>query len=265
MGKWTVVWCEEGSLSQENQTLRDWLVCQAHEHGAEFLCLRKAHHFEKWSSITTKPYVLFTDWREVKHCIATATGRGLEGRPMFTSVFCLDETQRLRAKRWSVSLAERHDPIYIHGDLPSSESTVLSLLSQAAKALSKDEVQSSKLDEDVVQERLELDQLEPVLPFCELTRPEDGFETAVKTEHVHQTQNDMLQKTLFNGADIQVVQMYSSQPAQYNVLVASCADQGKRSLDPTVAAHVAQIWMSFSSYADVESALLAAMPEIYEE
>jgi len=265
MGKWTVVWCAEGSLTPERHTLRDWLVCQAHEHGAEFLCLRKACHFERWSSLTTKPYVLFSDWREVKHCVATVTGRGLEGRPMFTSVFCVDATQQTRAKRWSVSLAERQDPIHIHGDLSSSQSTVATLLSQVPEALGKIQMQSTKLVEGSVQGKLKLEQLEPVLPLCELTEPEDGIQTNMWSEHGHPKYGDVLGNTVLNGPDIQVVQIPMNLPAQAAVFVAPCVSHEKHSFHPTVAAHVGQFWTSFSSYEDVASALLSAMPEGYEE
>merc|ERR1719362_1245864 len=42
MKKWTVVWCDEGSLSDEKQSMRDGFIDLAHKHGATFLCLKKS-------------------------------------------------------------------------------------------------------------------------------------------------------------------------------------------------------------------------------
>eukprot|EP00419_Tripos_fusus_P019568 CAMPEP_0172739468 /NCGR_PEP_ID=MMETSP1074-20121228/122619_1 /TAXON_ID=2916 /ORGANISM="Ceratium fusus, Strain PA161109" /LENGTH=333 /DNA_ID=CAMNT_0013569353 /DNA_START=1 /DNA_END=1002 /DNA_ORIENTATION=+ len=134
----TVVWCHEGSRGPGCKELRKALSVQAQRQGAMLLCLKKAHHFVQWSSGVTGPYVLLTDWREVKACNEAVTLHGVEGRPICTSVFCINANQQLRAKRWLSSLPERRDPIHIEGELSAAEAPVTHLLQQARAALCKD-------------------------------------------------------------------------------------------------------------------------------
>jgi len=138
VARWTLVWCHEDFLTQECQPLREMLERRSQQYGAELVCMKKSHTFQQWLSTRKEPYVLFTDWREVKHCLAAMALQGPESRPIFTSVFCINVRQQYRAERWASTLAERRDPIYINESLQFAESTVMSLLLRASKVLSND-------------------------------------------------------------------------------------------------------------------------------
>lgn len=263
MKKWTVVWCDEGSLSDEKQSMRDGFIDLAHKHGATFLCLKKAHNFERWSAMTSKPYVLYTSWREAKRCVAAMPGQGSEGRPIFTIIFCVDAVQQEKAERWARRLAERQEPIYIHGESSSVESTLACLLSQVPKALDNDDVQFTELIKDHMQTKLELEKLatmhEPVVPSCEPVKSELGIQDT--PEHVHTKRDDVLQQKLSHATKVTPLQTCESQPTGR----VSHINQAMVPLHPSVAVYVAHTWAYYSSSADVELALLAAMPDFYEE
>lgn len=268
-------------MTQECKTLRKTLRRKAQKYGAELLCLKKAHMFEQWLSVATERYVLFTDWREVKHCTEVIDLQGPKSRPMFTCVFCIDEKQQRRAAHWVSTLAERKDSIYINENLSCAELTVMSFLHQASKVPSNDvqvppisplsqpmngdehvscsfevarfqEIQPMKDEVQAIQEpyhslspRTDV----PILPLFELTQPKKNMQVHNMSRQRQLTKQDVL----------------VAKPANNPMQVVLHANPQVTDLQSKVIAHVAWIWKSLVSPAEVEKALLAAMPECYED
>jgi len=194
--RWTLVWCHEMSQTPASKELRKVLDHQAKQRGAHLLCLKKAQQFEQWSSTNTKPYVLFTDWREAKGCVKAVTLRGQEGRPILTNVFCIDAKQQLRADRWRLKLADRKDPVYIKGLPLCVQSPVACLLQQAQEALTN-KVQTQTTSP--LTQQLQTGTQFQVVPQmnnneattkCLLTHQlEDEMQTAPRAEHPTLTEN----------------------------------------------------------------------------
>mmetsp|Transcript_36412 Transcript_36412/g.71992 ORF Transcript_36412/g.71992 Transcript_36412/m.71992 type:complete len:123 (+) Transcript_36412:488-856(+) len=91
---------------------------------------------------------------------------------------------------------------------------------------------------------------------CEQTRPKDGIQVGNDVKHVQPKEDDVIWQT----------RACMNQPAEHAVLEKTmCFDHVTLPLHPTVAAYVGHIWMLFACSADVETALLAAMPKSYEE
>mmetsp|Transcript_122170 Transcript_122170/g.243239 ORF Transcript_122170/g.243239 Transcript_122170/m.243239 type:complete len:317 (-) Transcript_122170:395-1345(-) len=273
VARWTLVWCHERSMTQECKALRKMLRRKAHKHGAELLCLKKARMFEQWLSVATEQYVLFTDWREVKHCVEAIAFQDPKNCPMFTSVFCIDAKQQCRAQNWASTLAERKDPIYINGSLSFAGATVMSLLQQASGVPSNDvpvtpksplnqlmndgfqtvqEIQPMKDEVQAIQEpyhslspRTDV----PILPLFELTQPKKNMQVHNMSRQRQLTKQDVL----------------VAKPANNPMQVVLHANPQVTDLQSKVIAHVAWIWKSLVSPAEVEKALLAAMPECYED
>jgi len=97
--------------------------------GACLRCFKKADHFGKWI-VKHKPelYALLTDWREIKHCVDTIDEQSVDGRPLFTVVFCADAKQQRKAQSWVSRLTCRSDPVHILGDFASAEGILPCLL-----------------------------------------------------------------------------------------------------------------------------------------
>lgn len=272
-------------MTQECKKLRKMLRRKAQQYGAELLCLKKAHMFQQWLSVATERYVLFTDWREVKHCIEAVALQGPEGRPMFTSVFCIDTKQQCRADHWVSTLAARTDPIYINGSLSFAESTVMSLLQQASKMPSTDvrvpsmstlsqrmngdaqmsySLQPTKNVVQATQGPTERRTDVSILPLFELTQPKNDMQA-----------HSLSQRTQLTKQDVPVTQLKNNQIHTLSLCVMKTADNPTAAvghanpevtnLQSKVSAHIAWIWKSLASATEVEKALLAAMPESYEE
>jgi len=256
--------------------------------------------------------VLFTDWREVKHCLAAMALQGPESRPIFTSVFCINVRQQYRAERWASTLAERRDPIYINESLQFAESTVMSLLLRASKVLSndvqvppmpplnklmngdvqmscsfevvhpttheqvsprfeevqhmKDEVQAIQRPYHTLSPRTDV----PILPLFALTRPKNGMQAHTPSQWTQLTKQDVpvphaFQQTQLKQNQVQALPFCEGKPANNPAVVVLHANPEVTAPHSNVTAHVAWIWESLVCPAEVEKALLAAMPEIYEE
>jgi len=115
---WRLVWCHERCHKQENEGLRRILGDAARSAGASLVCLKKASKFAVWlRSAQRPPYVLLTDWRELKPCINTAKQVHISNQPTFTIVFCKDARHYERACAWAKSLPPRADPVHVCKDL----------------------------------------------------------------------------------------------------------------------------------------------------
>jgi hypothetical protein len=285
---------------------------KAQKFGAELVCLKKCHMFQQWLSTTKEPYVLLTDWREVKHCIGTMDHQGPESCPIFTGVFCIDAKQERRAERWVSTLAEREGPIYINGSLPFAESTVMSLLLQASNVLSshvnvppvsprnqlmtgdvqmscsfdivhptaneqvlprledgqpmKDELQATQRPHHTLPNGVDF----PKLPLFELTRSKNGMQAHTVSQWTQLTKQDVpvphaFQQTHLKENQVQAHSVCVPKPANNPVSVVLHENPEVTDFQSKVTVYFSWIWESLASPADVEKALLAAMPEIYEE
>jgi len=259
-------------------------------------------------STAKEPYVLFTDWREVKPCVEAMALQGLENHPMFTSVFCIDVKQQCRAERWVSTLAERKDPIYINGSLPFAESTAMSLLLQASKMVcneplsllndlmncdvqtscrfevvhsttneqvpsmfeevqpTKDEVQATQRPYHIPSRRADI----PMLPLFELTRTKNGRQAHTVSRWTQLTKQDLpvlhaCQQSQLKENQVQSLPLCETKPTNNSVTVFLHANPEVTEPQSKADAYVAWIWESLGSPAEVEKALLAAMPDRYEE
>eukprot|EP00419_Tripos_fusus_P078115 CAMPEP_0172933314 /NCGR_PEP_ID=MMETSP1075-20121228/220443_1 /TAXON_ID=2916 /ORGANISM="Ceratium fusus, Strain PA161109" /LENGTH=275 /DNA_ID=CAMNT_0013794655 /DNA_START=592 /DNA_END=1420 /DNA_ORIENTATION=+ len=235
------------------------------------------------------------------------TIQGLDSRPTFTSIFCVDGKQQCRAQRWASSLPERKDPLHIHTGLSSAESTVNRLLQQVSDLpgniiqvsppspltqLTKDDVQLScivegtqpAMDKESLADRdltnpmmdgMHVPQMieatftakkkVPVLPLTDLTRPENDEQVHGVSQQNPSSRDDgstlsfAFWPTQLTDNEIQACQKYQNKPTATAISMVAHVDAQMVVLHWQVAAHVAQIWESFSCFAEVEKALLAAM------
>jgi len=284
---------------------------KAEEYGAKLVCWKKSHLFLQWLSKTNEPYVLFTDWREAKHCVK-ALDQCPESRPIFTSVFCIDAKQQSRADCWVSTLEERKDPIYITGSLALAEMTVKSLLLQASKVVNsdvqvpsmsplnqmmngdeqmscsvdavhpianaqllprfeevqpmKDEVQATERPYHILSSTMGV----PLPPSFELTRPKNGMQADTASQRMQLTKQDVpvshaLQQTQLKENQVQALPLCVTKTTNSPVAVELHVNPVVTDFQSKVMAHVAWIWESLASPAEVERVLLEAMPEIYED
>jgi len=104
---WLVAWCHEMSFKQAGSMVREVLSRHASDMGGGFKCFKRSDQFAEWSSHVTRPYVLFTNWREAKHCIL-----GMKKRAMLTVILCADSRQEKRAQLWVSNLTKHKDPVH---------------------------------------------------------------------------------------------------------------------------------------------------------
>jgi hypothetical protein len=85
------------------------------------------------------PYILLTDWREVKPCMQATQGNKPQKRPVFTLVMCEDGRQYSRATCWAQSLLrDMTGPVYICQHMGSPHTLVSGILAQLNYLLKKD-------------------------------------------------------------------------------------------------------------------------------
>jgi len=142
---WRLVWCHERCHKQENEGLRRILGDAARSAGASLVCLKKASKFAVWlQSARRPPYVLLTDWRELKPCINTAKQVHVSSQPTFTIVFCKETPHYERASAWAKSLPPRADPVHVCKDLAFLKSFLADVAKRAvAGTLSHPAVEGS--------------------------------------------------------------------------------------------------------------------------
>lgn len=122
---WRLVWCHERCLKEENERLRKVLSEAARERGALLICLKKASKFEKWLVQEHRPpFVLLTDWKEVKPCTQIAS---LQAQPMqlsFAIAWCESELDFNRVSSWLRNQPARSYPVHVWRDIGCPRSFV---------------------------------------------------------------------------------------------------------------------------------------------
>jgi len=99
---WRLVWCHERCHKQESEARRRLLSEAAREAGAHLMCHKKASTFAMWLAHTQRaPFVLLTDWREVKPCMEAVAQQPPHNQPALTVVLAELPRQFDRASAWA--------------------------------------------------------------------------------------------------------------------------------------------------------------------
>jgi len=117
---WQLVWCHERCHKRECDERRAAIKEAAREAGGMLVCIKKANKFAMWlAEAQRQPFVLLTDWREVKPCteaIADVRPQGRTG-PSLTVVLAEEPRQFERASAWAQGFPPHVDPVHVCQDL----------------------------------------------------------------------------------------------------------------------------------------------------
>jgi len=95
-----LVWCNEHIHKPQCDAQRIAVSTAVAQAGARLLCLKKGAQFNTWAAFASRPpFVLLTNWREAKPCIAAAQQHPWS-YPVFTVVICEQHVQYMRARAW---------------------------------------------------------------------------------------------------------------------------------------------------------------------
>lgn len=128
-----IVWCCEHIHKPQCDKQRTAVCAAAAQAGARLLCLKKAAQFSTWASGGCRsPFVLLTNWREAKPCIAAAQQYPWS-RPVYTVVICEQPVQYMRARAWLESdpLLGQHVQVVDESSCP--QQLVLEMLSRLSR------------------------------------------------------------------------------------------------------------------------------------
>lgn len=237
---WQLCWCHEHCHKQANAATRCSLGHAAQVAGALFTCKRKASRFIEWTDKGALPYILLTDWREVKQCVDSISLTCQQDRPVFTVVMTEEKKQYDRALRWVECLPHRPDPVYVCRTFDSPKIFVDGLLAQLQHLLANED------------------------PFGAASRPQAALHPQVPWLSLKavRTSPQSRKSMLLPYARLQR-QEYGSPKAPEGkaLLLALQATQ----LSLPVATCMMEIWGPCCSRGEMERALQEAMPDSYEE
>jgi len=107
---WRCVWCQEGCFKRDSETKRNSFEIAAKNNGAELVCLKKGSVFAKWvAGKNRSPYVLLTNWREVKPCAWALEQQEYTNHPFLIVVLCDTSKCFGKASWWA-----DHSPCKVH-------------------------------------------------------------------------------------------------------------------------------------------------------
>jgi len=287
---WNLIWCYENCFKESCIELRKDLGRCVKDKGGGFKCFRKARQFVEWSRSVRakKPYVLFTDWREVKQCVAAMTIQAFSSRAVATVVFCMDARQQRRAQLWADSLTELGSVHIVQG-FPSADVDIKRLLTQAFQVSDGHDGQAmyfnhgAQVGETKSISRLTLpkparDEMEAAdasvqkLPQPESTQLNGGVQALCMFQHTKATndgvqEHGLSQLELLKKDDEKRLQMLQSHHENCSTAtpVVSQAAAATVTFPSSVGPHVAKIWTLLKCPMQVERALLDAMPDHYED
>jgi len=287
---WNLIWCYENCFKETYIELRKAFGRCVKDKGGGFKCFRKARQFVEWSRSVRakKPYVLFTDWREVKQCVAAMTLQASTSRALSTVVFCMDTRQQRRAQLWADSLTEL-GPIHLFQGFPSVELDIQHLLTQAfqvsdghggqtgnfdrgAQVAETRAISMSHLPKPARDELEAADASEQKLPQLELTQLNGGVQALCMFQHTKVT-DDGVQEHGFSQLELlkkddekrlQMLQSHNENRSTASFVVGQAAPSTV-TFPSSVGPQVAKIWTLLKCPMQVERALLAAMPDHYED
>lgn len=292
---WMLIWCHENCFKQPCADLHKNLNQYVKDNGGSFKCFRKARQFLDWSHSpkATKKYVLLTDWREVKQCVATKdhTCSSVK-RPVSTFVHCADDKQRRRVQLWADGLPKSVGKIHLGGS--SAELELLGVLKETFQlhgvlgdraAPGDHGTQVHELSPlpctepaDVHVEGASVSETQPPSQIidgaharCVLQKdvgrqPPQFFPLCQPSDRLQGLQ--AFQPFVYVKYDEKVAPMLQAKRSDVTAAELMC-DQATSSMatssnnvTPRVAA---QFWMSSQSRAQLEQALRDAMPDYYED
>jgi hypothetical protein len=101
--RWYLLWVHERCQKPESATFCAALQREVHAKGGRICFMKKAQKFAQWlhpSVPDACPYVLLTDWREVKPCFEAVSADPTLQSPVATIVLVPDGRSALRANAW---------------------------------------------------------------------------------------------------------------------------------------------------------------------
>jgi len=108
---WKLVWCYEHCHKEECSSQRRALAAASQKHCASFVPVKKAAKLGYWIAKQCRaPYVLVTDWRELKPCLDMFKQHDNTNHPSFTVVVCAHPRSFEKASQW----ARRISPCRLH-------------------------------------------------------------------------------------------------------------------------------------------------------
>lgn len=110
-GSWQLVWCHGRCCKEDTEELRDAIADVAQEAGGSLVCRKKAHKFAFWvangppGEKNSAPYVLLSDWREIKPCMQVIAQCAARDFPLVIAVLSDQPTQHERIVAWAEQVA----------------------------------------------------------------------------------------------------------------------------------------------------------------
>jgi len=107
---WRCVWCQERCYKSDSKTTKNSFEIAAKNNGAELVCLKKASVFAQWVARKNQsPYVVLTNWREVKPCAWALGEQDYSNHPFLIVVLCDTSMCFGKACHWA-----DHSPCKLH-------------------------------------------------------------------------------------------------------------------------------------------------------
>mmetsp|Transcript_17233 Transcript_17233/g.33622 ORF Transcript_17233/g.33622 Transcript_17233/m.33622 type:complete len:317 (+) Transcript_17233:70-1020(+) len=281
---WVLAWCHEGCFKPPCAELHTQLRECVKEFGGSLKCFRKAKQFAVWSAQATKPYVLFTDWREVKQCVAATSDPRPMNRAVSTIIHCLDDKQQRRVQLWVDNLTEPKDTVHIVQDATSLKLEVQRVLQRpfrlhdvlpVERAVHGDhgahvrELQAASLfmSTEPAEDRVEEVHVSgQPLPRVGGFQQNDGEQAHCVFQQAMKKANGMQEPRFLQLEKVLPTLQFQSQWGTPRSAGPACgqATSAMVRLPFNVDPRMAEAWMPFQSLV-VEQALLAAMPDHYED
>jgi len=128
-----LVWCNEHIHKPECEAQRIAVSSAVAQAGARLLCLKKGAQFNTWAAVAPRPpFVLLTNWREAKPCIAAAQQHPWS-YPVFTVVICKQHVQYIRARAWLENDQRLAQHVQVVDDSACPRLLVLEMLSRLSR------------------------------------------------------------------------------------------------------------------------------------
>jgi len=125
-----LVWCNEHIHKPQCDAQRIAVSTAMAQAGASLLCLKKGAQFSTWAAAACRaPFVLLTNWREAKPCMAAAQQHPWS-YPVFTVVICEQHVQYMRAQAWLENDSRLAQHVQVVDDSACPRLLVLEMLSR---------------------------------------------------------------------------------------------------------------------------------------
>jgi len=128
-----LVWCNEHIHKPQCDAQRIAVSTAVAQAGASLLCLKKGAQFSTWAAAACRaPFVLLTNWREAKPCMAAAQQHPWS-YPVFTVVICEQHVQYMRARAWLENDSRLAQHVQVVNDSACPRLLVLEMLSRLSR------------------------------------------------------------------------------------------------------------------------------------